>query len=104
VYLEICGYEIISPIVPGELFFNQGDLTDALVAGDAIFVEFENLFDNSSPENFCPIVKYSLVSGENSLEPMNVEFYEWITVNDTHFSINEYAPFLTFAVMAETAN
>jgi hypothetical protein len=102
--IEICGYETILPVVEGSQYYNQDDLQSALVADDAIYVELEPLFTNDSPDNYCPIVSYSLVQGPGSTDPVDSSYFQWLTINDTHFSINEYAPFMNFAIMASTAN
>ena len=98
IYLEICGYEEITP-KDGIFYLDQNSLG---IANEIIF-ELASLHINSSPNNFCPIVSYSLVDDDGSLVVIDPNWYEWIDLNDTHLIINEYIPFVNFAVMAETA-
>jgi hypothetical protein len=67
-------------------------------------VDLHLLFDNTSPDNFCPIIKFSLTNTTQSEEDIEEAFYEFLTINTTHLRVSEFTPFLNIAIMAETAN
>jgi hypothetical protein len=100
IYHEVCGYENISPVQAGTEYVKQS----ALLGEDYLDIELYPLFSNDSPNEFCPVVAYSLKADEFDETPLDSSLNPWISINDTHVTINEYMPFMTFAVMAETAN
>jgi hypothetical protein len=104
IYLEICGYEQIDPTSTDVIQLFQSDLPDQAVNGDLIEILLEPLFTNDSPDNYCPITTYTLKTESGSTDAIDTYYYQWININETHLIIHEYAPLVTFAVMAETAN
>ena len=67
-------------------------------------VELAPLFENSSPDNFCKIVNYTLKKINQSITPIDAALNGLIWLNGTHLFVNEFTPTITFAVMAETFN
>jgi len=82
----------------------QTDLPNELVGGDIKTILLEDLFTNTSPNNYCPVFLYRLVSGDGSLLDMDPTLRPNIWLNDTHLHVFEYTPIATIAVLAETFN
>jgi hypothetical protein len=103
IYLEVCGYEDILS-TNDLILLKQVNLTNLSKGGDVVTLLLKDMFINSSPNNYCPIASYKLKAGNNSLSDMAPNLRPYIYLNDTHLTIQEYAPLATIAVMAETFN
>jgi len=96
---EICGYEEITAAISGTLLIGQ------TMIGDALFVEIplETLFINDSPENYCPIVSFSLTESAITSSPPGEEILQYLSLNETHLWVSaDIQESLVFSIMAET--
>jgi hypothetical protein len=99
VFIEICGYESIISANPGTIVLNQELLGDKR----QFEIELSSLFINSSPTNFCPIVRYKITSSSGLVTSPLISQY--LTLNSTHLTVDaDIQEKVSFALMAETAN
>lgn len=68
IYLEVCGYEIVTRVIDETIFRGINDLK----ADDSDHVwNLQSLFTENSKDNFCPIVQFTLTVDDQSIEIMN---------------------------------
>jgi len=63
------------------------------------------LFNNSSPNNSCPIIRYTLKTSNGSKIDLDANSSSYAKLNLTHLIITSEIPkIMNFSIMAETFN
>ena len=98
IFIEVCGYEVITPLDPATLELTVANIEDNLANTE---IELLSLFVTTGSE-MCPITIFEITDGDGS-EIIAEDLYMkgYVELNETHLIIKQdIHEIITFSIMA----